>query len=948
MTGARTVRYDPVGAEARLPRAGDYKDERGVVLAASVLDRATTSPAPFPPGTAVESAPTAGASALAPVAWLVLARARAALRRVVPLPHGSHPVSTLEFLHPGFLALALLAPLVWFWPKRARGRATKLAALRALVVVLLALALARPVLWRADEREHAVFVVDLSRSVDAKARAKVVAALPKLVRAPRTSNPRSSCRAGDSSWRARRGRGARARGRAARARRRSVARRLAHDSPLGAALELALARIPAESARVTLVSDGRATDANWGDALLALEDRGIPLHTVRVDAATTDARFASITCADAVEGGAPRVGFTARVEVALVGRERGFTVVLAELDERGGSREVARREDVAVDGATTLAFDWEPRAAGFARLQAHLEGAPGKGAAELARTFAVQPPLEALYLGARVAEGRERLSELVGPGIVLTAPPASDALPTVDLDRYDLVVIDDAPAESVPDALEARIAAEVRERGLGLFFTGGEASFGPGGWADSPLASVLPVECVQKEEKRDPSTTLVLIIDTSGSMVGERIQLAKEVARLAMARLLPHDKVGIVEFYGAKRWAAPIQPASNTIDLARAINRMDAGGGTVILPAIEEAYYGMQNVQTRYKHVLVLTDGGVENGAFEPLLRRMADEGIAVSTVLIGAETHSDFLVSLANWGKGRFYAVPDRFNLPEILLKQPTTSRLPAYQPGRFTVAAHGGAGWWGGAERAAIPELSGYVETRAKPNALVLMEVEGAKHPLLATAQAGLGRATAFTSEPTGPGTRAWSAWKDWGRVLARVLARTGDDGRAAFRLDVERRGSDVHVVATRRAYAPKDARPDVRRERADGRDDSNGVPLALDERADGLFRARLVVAPEDEVRLVARTADSAPVYAVSTARADVAPEFGVDPARALDLERAASACGGTTIALDALSTFTPPSSTNALPRRLLEPAPALLAFALALWLLEVFLRRRDVRAL
>lgn len=877
-------------------------------------------------------------------------------------------MSRLEFLHPGFLALALLAPLVWFWPKRARGRTTKLAALRALVVALLALALAEPVLWRADERERAVFVADLSRSVDAQARARVVAALPELVRAlPSNVEPALVVLAGDEgearaledALHARVGAATRVAGPRGMSLGSTNASPLGSidesplgpidESPLGSALELALAQIPAGArGSVTLVSDGRATDANWGDALLALQDRGIPLHTVRVDAATTDAQFASITCADAVEGGAPRVGFTARVEVALVGRERAFTVVLAELDERGASREVARREDVAVDGATTLAFDWEPRAAGFTRLQAHLEGAPGKDAAELARTFAVQPPLEALYLGARVAEGRERLAELVGPGLVLTAPPASDALPSVDLARYDLVVVDDAPAESVPDELEARIAAEVKERGLGLFFTGGEASFGPGGWADSPLASVLPVECVQKEEKRDPSTTLVLIIDTSGSMVGERIQLAKEVARLAMARLLPHDKVGIVEFYGAKRWAAPIQPASNTIDLARAINRMDAGGGTVILPAIEEAYYGMQNVQTRYKHVLVLTDGGVENGAFEPLLRRMADEGIAVSTVLIGAETHSDFLVSLANWGKGRFYAVPDRFNLPEILLKQPTTSRLPAYQPGSFTVAAHGGAGWWGGAERAAIPELSGYVETRAKPNALVLMEVEGAKHPLLATAQAGLGRATAFTSEPTGPGTRAWSAWKDWGRVLARVLARTGDDRRAAFRLDVERRGSDVHVVATRRAYAPKDARPDVRRERADGRDDSNGVPLALDERADGLFRARLVVAPEDEVRLVARTADSAPVYAVSTARADVAPEFGVDPARALDLERAASACGGTTIALDALSTFTPPSSTNALPRRLLELAPALLAFALVLWLLEVFLRRRDVRAL
>ena len=41
---------------------------------------------------------------------------------------------------------------------------------------------------------------------------------------------------------------------------------------------------------------------------------------------------------------------------------------------------------------------------------------------------------------------------------------------------------------------------------------------------------------------------------------------------------------------------------------ACALNRLDAGGGTVIMPAIEEAYYGLQNIQTRFKHVLVLTD----------------------------------------------------------------------------------------------------------------------------------------------------------------------------------------------------------------------------------------------------------------------------------------------------------------------------------------------------
>ena len=75
---------------------------------------------------------------------------------------------------------------------------------------------------------------------------------------------------------------------------------------------------------------------------------------------------------------------------------------------------------------------------------------------------------------------------------------------------------------------------------------------------------------------------------------------------------------------------------------------LGASGGTVLFPAIEECYYALKNVQTRYKHVLVVTDAGVETGPYESLLRKMSDEGIAVSTVLVGPGRHSEFLIHSA------------------------------------------------------------------------------------------------------------------------------------------------------------------------------------------------------------------------------------------------------------------------------------------------------------
>ena len=419
------------------------------------------------------------------------------------------------------------------------------------------------------------------------------------------------------------------------------------------------------------------------------------------------------------------------------------------------------------------------------------------------------------------------------------------------------------------------------------------------------------------------------------------VQLAKEVARLAIRRLLPHDKVGLVEFYGAKRWAAPIQPASNSIEIQRALNRLDAGGGTVIMPAIEEAYYALQNVQTRFKHVLVLTDGGVEQGAFEPLLRKMAQKGINVSSVLVGAQAHSEFLVSMANWGKGRFYAVPDRFNLPEILLKQPTTARLPAYRRGDHRVRARGGRGWWGRVAPDSMPPLDGYVELRSRTGAEVLVETRRGNHPVVATWRYGLGRVTTLATEPVGPGSTRWQSWEDYGAWLARVWARSARRVRPPFRWTIRRHDHRVEVEAARvAATAPawRDAEPRARLLGAQPR------ALEFARRADGVFVASAVVDPAVEARVQAHAQagprTGAMTRLVAAAHAGRAPETMVDPAAAFDIEAAATETGGTSWTPSAGA----PAARAGETRRLVELSPWLALLAVLLLFFELYDRRRS----
>ncbi|MFT6041949.1 MAG: Ca-activated chloride channel family protein, partial [Gammaproteobacteria bacterium] len=457
---------------------------------------------------------------------------------------------SFTFLSPAWLLLLLALPALWFFPRPLRGKeALQIGLFRSVVLGLLVIALARPASLTNDSTRHHAIVVDRSPSMNTSA--ALATALEADFRSASDSDDAiTTFEVGAASG--------------ADPSANSTANQ-ASTSPLGDGLLQAARSIPAGSnGAVTLITDGLATDKRWGGAIAELSSRGIPVHTLRAPGLPADARIVGIAPLAATL----RVGTNATLEARIVDAPAAFDLVLVDGDVELARDSFTRAADDAAE-VTLAALDFEPAASGFLSIEARIESATDLGRPEndtLLTTLAIQPPLRALYIGSRMQRGDEALSDLVGPGLELipTSPAELSANDNL-LSRADLVVLDDAPASTITTAEFEALQAAVTEAGIGLFASGGVGSFGPGGWHNTPIEDLLPVEFVQKEEKRDPSTTLVVIIDTSGSMGGQRVQLAKEVARLAIRRLLPHDKVGLVEFYGSKRWSVPIQSASNAI-----------------------------------------------------------------------------------------------------------------------------------------------------------------------------------------------------------------------------------------------------------------------------------------------------------------------------------------------------------------------------------------------
>jgi len=469
------------------------------------------------------------------------------------------------------------------------------------------------------------------------------------------------------------------------------------------------------------------------------------------------------------------------------------------------------------------------------------------------------------------------------------------------LDSTDLLIITDGSPDQLSETQVNQIRRHV-SAGMGLWVLPGPSLIRHALLSEgSDLAEVLPVKPLQYGKQSNPNTTVVLIIDTSGSMKATRIQLAKEIARMAISHLNGHDKVGIVEFYGARRWAAPIQSAANRLDINRALNRLTAGGGTIILPALEEAHYALLNTSSTTKHIVVISDGGVESADYESMLRKIARDNISVSTILVGPAAHTGFMADLSQWGRGAFFHAGDRFRLPDLNFKSVQNKSGAPLQQNTDPVAATFASSVLAGISPAALEAPTSSLAVSPRRAAQVPLTLASGR-PLICQWQYGLGQ-VAFWSvdllheEPaTNASAQAWanlaanqcrklyrSKQPDWELTWRRQYERvyftvTMRPGVEAQRLELILQGQD-----TAPQVQPLN-RVDARHWVAQARDLDEGLyQVTLNSEA-GQLLAQTAFAINTIPELKACRADTALLQRLETAGNDQAGE--TPPLRTRDL--------------------------------------------------------------
>ncbi len=112
---------------------------------------------------------------------------------------------------------------------------------------------------------------------------------------------------------------------------------------------------------------------------------------------------------------------------------------------------------------------------------------------------------------------------------------------------------------------------------------------------------------------------VILVMDTSGSMEGEKMAQAQEAARYVVAHLNPEDRFNIVPFStGVRLYEQELVSADNPGSVNNFINSLEAIGGTNISQALLEAA-NLVDAQ-RPTTIIFLTDGLATEGIVETAL----------------------------------------------------------------------------------------------------------------------------------------------------------------------------------------------------------------------------------------------------------------------------------------------------------------------------------------
>ena len=412
---------------------------------------------------------------------------------------------------------------------------------------------------------------------------------------------------------------------------------------------------------------------------------------------------------------------------------------------------------------------------------------------------------KALVLSTNLEYDREFVEALGREKVDVVLRDATEGvLDLLELMSYSTIVLSNVPADTFTDEQLEMLASYVKDLGGGLIMTGGDTSFGAGGWTGTPVEAVMPVSFEVKHKKVIPRGALVLIMHTCEIPRGNTY--GKEVAKKSVDTISSRDWFGMLAYSWSPsgvNWEVPLSLATDKNAVKNKIDKMQIGDMPDFATTMDMALKALAKTDAAQKHIILISDGDPSPPA-PATLNAMKQAKITCSTVGIGYGQHVmvGTLQDIAKATGGRFYACQNPRTLPQIFVKESQVVRRSLIDEQPFTPKAEYAFSelLTGIGADDSIPPLHGMVLTSPKPMALVplVRPTKEGQDPVLAHWQYELGRTVAFTSGFWPRWGPEWTRWPNFAKLWAQVVRWTmRQEAPANFEVFTRMEGNRGRVV-------------------------------------------------------------------------------------------------------------------------------------------------------
>ena len=190
----------------------------------------------------------------------------------------------------------------------------------------------------------------------------------------------------------------------------------------------------------------------------------------------------------------------------------------------------------------------------------------------------------------------------------------------------------------------------------------------------SVFADVRVVADADSRARERAAISLAVVLDTSGSMSGEKIEEARRSVLRLLGEMRDDDEITVIRYSDSSEVVQPLtRVGSVRRELSAKIARLDASGGTNIPSGLAHGLRALDEATRGRVRRIVLVSDGLDNtrAQAENIARSSFSSGITVSSLGVGLDFDEAYMGSLAQSGHGNFAFVKDGASLAKFLHRE-------------------------------------------------------------------------------------------------------------------------------------------------------------------------------------------------------------------------------------------------------------------------------------